>query len=126
MDTKPCILLVDDQRNIVHLLHSTLNTMGHDLEIIEAPSGEEAILSASRRRIDLLIADYLLPGITGIELVHKIRVRHPEVKVILISGLVERKAREEMLNAGAVAVFTKPVPLADFLDAVERSLGLTR
>lgn len=123
---KPCILLVDDQRNIVHLLHSTLKTMGHELDVIEAPSGEEAILAASRRHVDLLVADYLLPGMTGIELVHKIRARSPEVKVILISGMLERKAREQMLNAGAVAVFTKPIPLADFLDVVERSLGLTR
>ncbi len=122
----PCILLVDDQRNIVHLMHSTLKTMGHELDVIEAPSGEEAILAASRRHVDLLVADYLLPGMTGIELVHKIRARNPDVKVILISGLLERRAREQMLNAGAVAVFTKPIPLADFLDVVERSLGLTR
>src|SRR5574340_389925 len=123
---KPCILIVDDQRNIVQLLHSTLTTMGHDLDVIEAPSGEEALLSATQRQIDLLVADYLLPGITGIELIHKIRARYPEVKVILISGVMERKAREQMINAGAMAVFQKPVPLADFLDAVERSLGLTR
>ena len=38
----------------------------------------------------------------------------------------DRKAREEMLNAGAVAIFDKPIPLADFLDVVERSLGLVR
>jgi hypothetical protein len=40
--------------------------------------------------------------------------------------MTERKARDEMLNAGAVAMFDKPIPLADFLDAVERSLGLVR
>ena len=40
--------------------------------------------------------------------------------------MTERKAREEMLKAGAVAIFDKPIPLADFLDAVERSLGLVR
>jgi hypothetical protein len=56
----------------------------------------------------------------------KIRVRSPEMKVIFISGMTERKARDEMLSAGAVAIFDKPIPLADFLDAVERSLGLVR
>jgi hypothetical protein len=40
--------------------------------------------------------------------------------------MTERKARGEMLEAGAVAMFDKPIPLADFLDAVERSLGLVR
>jgi hypothetical protein len=46
--------------------------------------------------------------------------------VILVSGVTERKVREEMLNAGALAVFDKPIPLADFLDVVERSLGLVQ
>jgi CheY-like chemotaxis protein len=122
----PSILLVDDQRDILKLLHSTLDTLEHDLEIVETPSGEEAILEASRRKIDLLVADYRLPGITGVELMHKIRVKHPEVQVILITGMTDRDSREDILNAGAVAVFDKPISLTDFLDAVERSLGLAR
>jgi CheY-like chemotaxis protein len=119
------ILLVDDQRDIVRLLHSALDTLkNNDLQIFESPSGEEALLEASRQRIDLLVSDYRLPGMTGIELIHKIRARHPEVKVILISGMTDRRSRDEILNAGAVASFDKPIPLADFLDVVERSLGL--
>ena len=122
------ILLVDDQRDILRLLHSTLATLKNEgLEIIEAPSGEEALLEVSRRhRIDLLVADYLLPGMTGVELMHKVRIRHPDVKVIWITGMTDSKARDEMLNAGAVAIFDKPIPLADFLDMVERNLGLVR
>src|SRR5512141_2096574 len=120
----PTVLLVDDQRDIVRLLHSSLQTLGHELDIIDAPSGEEALLEASRRKIDLLVSDYLLPGISGVELMHKIQVRSPELKVIFISGMTDRKVRKEMLNSGAVAIFDKPIPLADFLDAVERSLGL--
>jgi len=122
----PCILLVDDQRDIVRLLHSTLQTLGHQLDLVDAPSGEEALLEASRRKVDLLVADYLLPGISGVELMRKIRARNADLKVIFISGMTERKARDEMLHAGAVAIFDKPIPLADFLDAVERSLGLVR
>ena len=124
--SKPCILLVDDQRDIVRLLHSTLQTLGHELDIVDAPSGEEALLEASRRKVDLLVSDYLLPGISGVELLRKIKVRNPELKVIFISGMTERKARTEMLGAGAVGIFDKPIPLADFLDSVERSLGLVR
>ena len=122
----PSVLLVDDQRDIVRLLHASLKTLGHELDIIDAPSGEEALLEASLRKIDLLVADYLLPGISGVELMRKIRLRNPALKVIFITGMTERKARNEMINAGAVAMFDKPIPLADFLDAVERSLGLVR
>src|SRR5512134_1092480 len=122
----PCILLVDDQRDIVRLLHSTLQTLGHQLDIVDAPSGEEALLEAARRKVDLLVADYLLPGISGVELMRKVKARNADLKVIFISGMTDRKARDEMLNAGAVAMFDKPIPLADFLDAVERSIGLVR
>ena len=49
-----------------------LNTIGHELDIIEAPSGEEALLEASRRPIDLLVADCISAAPNGIELIHKI------------------------------------------------------
>ena len=124
--TAPCVLLVDDQKDIIRLLHSTLQTLGHQLDIVDAPSGEEALLEASRRKIDLLVSDYLLPGISGVELMRKVKARNADLKVIFISGMTERKARDEMLSAGATAIFDKPIPLADFLDAVERSLGLVR
>jgi len=122
----PRILLVDDQRDILKLLHSTLDTLAHELEIIEAPSGEEALLETSREKVDLLVSDYRLPGMTGVELMRKIRIKYPDVRIILITGMTERKARDEILNAGAAAVFDKPISLTDFLDAVERALGLDR
>ncbi len=121
------ILLVDDQRDILRLLHATLDTLKKpELKIFESPSGEEALLESSRHKIDLLITDYMLPGMSGVELMHKVRARHPEAKVVLITGVTDRKVREEMLNAGALAIFNKPIPMADFLDVVERGLGLVQ
>jgi DNA-binding NarL/FixJ family response regulator len=122
----PCILIVDDQREVSRLLRSALETIEHGLDVVEAPSGEEAILEASRRKIDLLVADFRLPGITGVELTRKMQARNPAMKVILITGVTDPKVREDISKAGADAYFTKPVPMADFLDAVERTLGLVR
>ncbi len=121
------VLLVDDHRDILRLLHSTLDTLKKkEIKIADAPSGEEALLESGRHKIDLLITDYMLPGISGVELMHKVRARHPEVKTIFITGMTDKKKRDEMLNAGALAIFDKPVPLADFLDVVERGLGLVQ
>jgi DNA-binding response OmpR family regulator len=122
----PCILIVDDQREVSRLLRSALETIEHGLDVVEAPSGEEAILESSRRKIDLLVADFRLPGITGVELTKKMQARNPAMKVILITGVTDPKIREDIARAGADAYFTKPVPMADFLDAVERTLGLVR
>lgn len=121
------VLLVDDQRDILRLLHATLDRLKNkEIKIFEAPSGEEALLESGHHKIDLLITDYKLPGMSGVELMHKVRARHPEVKIIFITGMTDKKKREEMLNAGALAIFDKPIPLADFLDVVERGLGLVQ
>jgi DNA-binding NarL/FixJ family response regulator len=120
------ILIVDDQKEVSRLLRSALETIEQGLKVSEAPSGEEAILEATRSKVDLLIADFRLPGITGVELMKKIRARNPEVKVILVTGVSEPKMLKEVANAGADAFFSKPVPMGDFLDAVERCLGLDR
>jgi CheY-like chemotaxis protein len=121
------VLLVDDQRDILRLLHATLDTLNiKKLKVFESLSGEEALLLSTRYKIDLLVTDYMLPGMSGVDLMHKIRARHPEANVIFITGVTDRKMREEILNAGAQAIFDKPIPMTDFLDVVERSLGLVR
>lgn len=121
---KKFVLIVDDQKDISRLLRSALETIEQGLEVREAPSGEEAMLEASRTKFDLLVADYRLPGITGIELMKKIRVRNPDIKVIMISGISEPKLRDEVSKSGADAYFFKPVPMGDFLAAVERLLHM--
>ncbi|MBL8063482.1 MAG: response regulator [Anaerolineales bacterium] len=121
------ILLVDDQRDILRLLRATLDTLKNkEIKMFEAPSGEEALLESSRHKIDMLVADYKLPGMSGVELMHKVRARYPDVKVVFITGMTDKKMRDEMLNAGAFAIFDKPIPMADFLDVVERGLGLVQ
>ena len=121
------LLFVDDQRDILRLLRSTLDTLKNkDLKIFEAQSGEEALLESTRHKIDMLVTDYKLPGMSGVELMHKIRARHTDVKVIFITGMTERRMRDEMLNSGAFAIFDKPIAIADFLDSVERGLGLVQ
>jgi DNA-binding NarL/FixJ family response regulator len=120
------ILIVDDQKDVSRLLRSALETIEHGLEVAEAPSGEEAMLEASRKKVDLLISDFRLPGITGVELVKKFRARNPDVKIILITGVSDTRALKEIDEVKADAYFSKPVPMGDFLDAVERTLGLAR
>ncbi len=118
------ILIVEDQREVSRLLHSALDTLDYKLEVVETSSAEDAILDSSRHPVDLLVADYRLPGLSGVELMRKVRKVHPKVKVILITGQTAPKIRREVAEAGADAFFIKPVPTADFLDAVERHLGL--
>jgi CheY-like chemotaxis protein len=121
------LLLVDDQRDILRLLRASLDTLKNkEIEIYEAQSGEEALLVSTRHKIDMLVTDYKLPGMSGVELMHKVRARHTDAKVVFITGMTERKMRDEMLNSGAFSIFDKPIPMADFLDSVERGLGVVQ
>lgn len=120
------VLIVDDQKDVSRLLRSALETIEQGLLVSEAPSGEEAILEAGRTRVDLLIADYRLPGITGVELMKKFRVRCPQGKVIMVSGISDPRLLREVKQAEPDAFFSKPVPMSEFLAAVERCLGLAR
>ena len=120
------ILIVEDQREVSRLLRSALETLEYELEVVEIPSGEEAILYSSRSKVDLLVSDYRLPGMSGIELMHKVHKNQPEAKIILVTGQTDPRIRKEVAEAGADAFFIKPVPMADFLDSVERHLGLVK
>ncbi len=118
------ILIVDDQKGFSRLLRSALDMLVHNIVVSEAPSGEEAILEASQTKIDLLIADYRLPGINGVQLVKKYRVLNPDGKVIVITGVPDPVLIKQINEASPDAFFLKPVPMSDFLEAVERLLGL--
>lgn len=120
------VLIVDDQREVSRLLKSALETIEQGLDVAEARSGEEAILEARRKGVDLLVADFRLPGMTGAELMKKFRIINPQIKIIMITGVSDPRLLQEAQSAGADAFFAKPVSIADFLDTVERLLGMAR
>ncbi|MCU0485626.1 MAG: response regulator [Anaerolineales bacterium] len=118
------VLVVDDQKDIRRLLATALRSVGSVLDIIEVPSAEEAMVVATRRPVDLLIADIALPGISGLELVNKFRARFPGVKIILITGMTDTQTQRQLESADVNAYYYKPLEIAAFLEAVERQLGL--
>lgn len=118
------VLIVDDQRDARSVLRAGLETLASELNITDVPSGEEAILVIATQPIDLLVADIRLPGISGLELKERARLRNPELKVILVTGVSDTRIREKVARAGAEAYFYKPVEMVDFLAAVQRCLGL--
>ena len=118
------VLIVDDQSEVRRVLHSALETLGHDIKVTEVPSGEEAILVVTRQPVDLLIADIRLPGISGLELKDRARKRSPNMHLILITGMTDEDMRQKVAEAGADAYFFKPIEMPAFLDTVQAILGL--
>lgn len=118
------VLIVDDAIDVCRMLQDALKTAFPEIRVSVMPSGEEALLEASRLIIDLLVTDIRLPGMTGFELVRKIRVRQPQVKVILMSGIIlDEHLEHQRDETAANFYFRKPLHVDDFLEAVASLTG---
>jgi CheY-like chemotaxis protein len=116
------VLIVDDSMELGRFFRSALLTLDPSLEVIVIPSAEEAILEVNRQPVELLIADIRLPGITGIQLIERLRSAPVHPHFILITGLKEADVKEQVDRLGVDAFFTKPVGMEPFLDAVRSCL----
>ncbi len=119
------ILIVDDQHEVRRMLRAGIETLDPEFQVLDLPSAEESLVVISIQPVDLLITDIRLPGISGLELMKKIRQRNPDLKVILITGLPDPEIQEQVKKAGAEAFFIKPIQMAGFLEAVGQALGTT-
>jgi DNA-binding NarL/FixJ family response regulator len=117
------ILIVDDQHEVRRVLRSGIESLGTKFKVMDLPSAEEAMLVLFRHRVDLLIVDFRLPGISGLEFMDKVRRRNPDVRVIMITGVQDRQIKRRIAEAGAFAFFLKPVHMTEFLNAVQNALG---
>ena len=118
------ITIVDDAPDLGRVLQTLMLTITKDLSINVVPSAEEAMLYSGRHPIDLLVTDIRLPGISGLELVKKIRSRHPDVKVIIITGLSDSPMVRAARELEAEYFFYKPLDFPEFLGAVRKCLSL--
>ncbi|MCL5429258.1 MAG: response regulator [Chloroflexi bacterium] len=117
------VLLVEDQKESAEVFRAGLESLKRDFQVVVVSSAEDALKALENGNFDLLIADVLLPGISGLELMVRFRRINPETKVILVSGVHDNEIRKQVARSGAEAFFFKPVELADLLDAVERLFG---
>ena len=86
-DPKAVILCVDDEENPLILRKLVLQKAGY--AVLAARSGTEALEITNAREVDLVLSDQLMPGITGVELAKQIKLEHPDLPVILLSGVNE-------------------------------------
>ncbi|HVN55472.1 MAG TPA: response regulator [Anaerolineaceae bacterium] len=120
------ILIVEDTKEIARMLQAALLTLDATFLITVVPSAEEAILEITRQQFDLLVIDIRLPGISGLELTRKLRSRNKEVRVVQISGMGDPQLKDQSLKVGADIFFPKPLVMGEFLDAVEKLLGMKK
>ncbi|GAB4180603.1 MAG: phosphate regulon transcriptional regulator PhoB [Thalassobaculales bacterium] len=123
---KPLIQVVEDEAAIVTLLRYNLEKEGY--RVVEARDGEEALLVATERRPDVVILDWMLPLLSGIEVCRRLR-RSPTLAntpIIMLTARGEEGDKVRGLNAGADDYITKPFSPGELMARVRAVLRRSR
>lgn len=123
---KPSVLIVEDEPPLVELISYNLEKAGFQVQI--ARDGEEAMLAVAERKPDLVLLDWMLPYVSGIEICRRIR-RNPETRdlpIIILTARGEEDDRIRGLEAGADDYVVKPFSPSELVARVRAVLRRTR
>ena len=113
--SKPTILVAEDEGALVTLLRYNLEREGY--RVLEAQDGEEALLVAAEEKPDLVLLDWMLPQLSGIEVCRRLRGRQEtrNVPIIMLTARGEETDRIRGLDTGADDYLTKPFSMTELL-----------
>jgi FixJ family two-component response regulator len=94
----------------------------HGFTTMKFPSAEEFLGSGEATRVDCLLVDIHLEGVSGIELRRQLKVSHPELPVIFMTALDDEAVRRQALKAGCVTFLHKPFPAHELIEAIKRAV----
>ena len=104
---KGSILVVDDEPAMRLLLPSVLKDEGHD--VTAAASGEEALQLIAKRHYHLVLTDLKMPGISGLELLERVKQDDPDTAVIILTAFGTVEGAVEAMRMGAAHYLLKPL-----------------
>jgi len=116
------ILVVDDSAENRTLLANILSTRGYS--VTTAPDGMLAwsLLQQSGDSFSLVITDFMMPKLNGIELLERVRAAYPRIKVVLVTGHLDEAITSRARRLGAFAVLPKPCELKQLYGIIRRAL----
>jgi len=117
------ILVVDDERSIVDAVATALRYEGYEVE--EAFSGREALDAAVREEPDLIVLDWMLPDVEGIEVGRRLRARGFRSAILFLTAKDGTENKVEALRAGGDDYVTKPFSLAEIVARTQAILRRT-
>lgn len=118
------ILIVDDEKSIRRTLSEFLRADGH--EVAEAEHAEAALQLLRERHFDLVVTDIILPRVSGVELLRRIRAAAPDILVVMMTGEPTVETASESLRAGATDYLFKPISKAAIQRVVANAERLKR
>jgi CheY-like chemotaxis protein len=117
------VLLVDDNRDGLLARKALLEEQGFVTST--ATNGEEAFEALSKVTFDLMVTDFRMPKMNGIELIRCVRPLHPALRIIMLSGFVEALGLDEKSTGADIVIAKGPHEIAHLLRSVARLLART-
>jgi len=117
----PEILLVDDNHQGLIARKTLLQELGYIIRT--ATGGEEALELFSRQKFDVVVTDFKMPSMDGIELIHRIRDLEPNARIILLSGFVEPLGLCEQTTGADVVISKSAGEIGYLTRSVKRLLA---
>lgn len=106
------VLIVDDEEEIVAFMGKFLKRLG--IDSVLAISGEQALEIYNKETFDCVFLDVHLGGISGIDVLKKIKKINPDAKVVIITGSMGSDVQQTVTENGAIDYIQKPIDLSDF------------
>ena len=116
------LLIVDDEKNIRLSLVRFFDSLGH--QVVEAENGAQASAMLAESRFDLVLTDFRMAEMNGLELLKEARRIHPDTLVILMTVYATVESAVAAMKAGAYDYITKPFSLEEIQLIVERAIQL--
>ena len=120
------ILVVDDEKDVEILFRQKFRkeVRNKSLDLVFAFSGQEALDTLEKGdppKVVYIFSDINMPGMTGLELLDKVKSRFPQIKVSMISAYGDKANYDKAIKSGAKEFFTKPI---DFISLKEEIRAL--
>jgi len=116
------ILVVDDEKDIRNTCRMMLEQLGYQVSTSPHPKEALSLMQEKENRYDLLITDHTMPGMTGLELLEKVKQIQPDLPVILCTGFNEQLNEELVQEKGARKLLLKPVNFRQIAESVREVL----
>ncbi len=114
------VLIVDDEPPIRRFLRTSLTAEGY--QVLEASDGSEAVSLVKRNAVDVLVLDLGLPGMSGFDVIHDLRVGGSAVPIIVLSSRTDEIGKVKALDMGADDYVTKPFGMDELLARIRAAL----
>jgi two-component system response regulator GlrR len=116
------VLVVDDDASVLEIITDMLNYKGYT--VFPFRSGAEAVKSMEAEKPDIIITDFYMPNLDGLELAEQIKEEYPNIPIVLLTGSFAPQSEIDPFYRNVDLVLTKPVGWQQLLEAVSKLLAM--